>query len=123
MRRSWLGTAGAVVLMVLGFVPSADAQQPLRLTLKDAIQRGLKANFSVLSSASRFREAAGTGERRFSNLLPKSYFQTSWALQKINLAALGIDIPFIGAAVGPFAAYDFRVYVEQPVLDLQAYHS
>jgi len=123
MQRSWLGTAGVAVVIVLRFVPSADAQQPLRLTLKDAIQLGLKANFSVLSSAARSREAEGTSERRFSNLLPKSYFQTSWTLERVNLAALGIDIPFIKPAVGPFAAYDFRVYLSQPVLDLQAYHS
>ncbi len=123
MQRSWLATAGAAVLIVLRFVPSADAQQPLRLTLKDAIQLGLKANFSVLSSATRFREAGGTSERRFSDLLPKSYIETSWTLEKINLAALGIDIPFLKPGVGPFAAYDFRVYVNQPILDLQAYHS
>ncbi len=123
MQRSNLATAGAAVLTIVSFVPSVNAQQPLRLTLKDAIQLGLKANFSVLSSASKFREAAGTSERRFSNLLPKSYIQTSWTLEKINLAALGIDIPFIKPAVGPFAAYDIRVYLSQPVLDLQAYHS
>jgi outer membrane protein TolC len=123
MQRSWLGTAGAAALIALWFVSSADAQQPMRLTLKDAIQLGLKANFSVLSSAARFREAEATGERRFSDLLPKSYFQTSWTLERINLAALGIDIPFIKPAVGPFAAYDFRVYLSQPVFDLQAYHN
>ena len=123
MQRSWLATAGAAVLIVLRFVPSADAQQPLRLTLKDAIQLGLKANFSVLSSATRFREAGGTSERRFSDLLPKSYIETSWTLEKINLAALGIDIPFLKPGVGPFAAYDFRVNVNQPILDLQTYQS
>jgi outer membrane protein TolC len=124
MQCSWLTAAGAAaVLIVLGFVPRVNAQQPRRLTLKEAIELGLRSNISVLSSAASAREAAGTGERRMSNLLPKSYVQTSYTLEKIDLAELGIDIPFVKPGVGPFAAYDLRVYLSQPILDLQAFHN
>jgi len=122
MKRSWLATVGAVVLVLLRFVPSAHAQQPYRLTLKDAIQLGLKANFSVLASATRLREAAGTRERRFSNLLPKARIESSLTREKINLPALGINIPFISPIV-EVAPYDFRLYVDQPVLDLPTYRT
>ena len=120
MPRSW--TVTIMLLVLLGFVPLARAQQPYHLTLKDAIQLGLKANLSVLVSGTRAEEAAGTRARRFSNLLPRSHIETSLALEKVNLAALGISIPSVPPVVGPFSAYDFRVYVDQPALDLQAYH-
>ena len=33
MKRSWLATVGAVVLVLLRFVPSAHAQQPKKIPL------------------------------------------------------------------------------------------
>jgi len=112
-----------LVYVLSGLVPLPQAQQPYQLTLKDAIQLGLKANLSVLVSEAKAEEAAGTRERRFSNLLPRSHVETSLALQKINLSYLGINIPGAPPAVGPFSTYDFRVYVDQSVLDLQAFHN
>jgi outer membrane protein TolC len=123
MRRSCSASISAVALIVVAGATAATAQQPYRLTLKEAIQLALKANFSVLASATRIQEAAGTRERRLSNLMPKPYLQSSLMLQKINLATLGINIPFINPAVGPFSTYDLRLYVDQPLLDLQAYHA
>ena len=113
----------AILLVCCVTSSLAKAQQPSRLTLKDAIQLGLKANLSVLMSETRTGEAEGTRQRRFSSLLPRSDIETSLTLEKINLAALGINIPNVKLAVGPFSAYDFRVYVDQTVLDLEAYYS
>ena len=112
----------AIVLACDVISSFAQAQQPSRLTLKDAIQLGLKANLSVLISETKTGEAAGTSQRLLSNLLPRSYIETSLTLEKINLAALGLNIPNVNPGVGPFAPYDFRVYVDQPVLDFQAYY-
>lgn len=120
MRSPWMVAILLVCCVLLSF---SQAQLPSRLTLKDAIQLGLKANFSVLSSEAKTGEAAGTRQRRFANLLPRSHIETSLTYEKINLAALGISIPNVNPAVAPFAPYDFRVYVDQPVLDLQTYHS
>lgn len=123
MERAWTSMAMLLVCVLSAFVPLAQAQQPYRLTLKDAIQLGLKANLSVLVSEAKAEEAAGTRERRFSNLLPRSHIETSLALQKTNLSYMGISIPHAPSVVGPFSTYDFRVYVDQSVLDLQALHN
>jgi len=74
----------AIVLACDVISSFAQAQQPSRLTLKDAIQLGLKANLSVLISETKTGEAAGTSQRLFSNLLPRSYIETSLTLEKIN---------------------------------------
>jgi outer membrane protein TolC len=112
----------AIVLAFCVLLDFAQAQAPLRLTLKDAIRRGLQSNLSVLVSETKTGEAAGTRLRRFSSLLPKSHIDSSLTLEKINLPALGINIPFINPVVH-VAPYDFRVYVDQSVLDLQNYHN
>jgi outer membrane protein TolC len=91
--------------------------------LKEAIQLGLKANLSVLVAESSTHEAQGTYERRLSRLLPSSYIDTTLNLQRINLTALGINIPFISPVVGPFSSYDLRLYITQPLLDLQSLHN
>jgi outer membrane protein TolC len=131
MRCSWTVTIILVIGALLRIVSVARAQeaqsqgptQPNRLTLREAIRLGLQANLSVLVAESRVKEAAGTRARRLANLLPKSRVDTSLALQKVNLQVHGLNVSFIPGVVGPFSSYDFRVYVEQPVLDLQSYHA
>ncbi|MGZ4824348.1 MAG: TolC family protein, partial [Terriglobales bacterium] len=97
--------------------------QPYRLSLREAIRLGLQANLSVLVAESRVKEASGTRTRLLASLLPKSRIDTSLDLQKVNLRAFGLDVSFIPGVVGPFSSYDFRLYVEQPVLDLRSYHN
>ena len=120
-----------IVLFILasvlaGPIPSAisAAQQPppYRLTLQDAIQKGLQANLSVLVSGTRVDEAEGTRERRMSAaLLPRVTAQTYANAQNRDLRAFGISAPGLPEVVGPFSNYDFRIYGQQNVVDLQSY--
>ena len=116
----------AVVLMQAGLFASVigAAQQPLpaRLTLQDAIQKGLQANLGVLVAGTRVDEALGTRERRLSvALLPRVNAQTYANVQNRDLRAFGISLPGMPEVVGPFSNYDFRVYAQQNVIDLQSY--
>jgi outer membrane protein TolC len=97
--------------------------QPYRLTLTDAIQRGLRANLRVLTSGAAIREAAGVRERRLSALLPKAQGAIPVTLQSRNLHAFGISLPNVPEVVGPFGTVDFRMYFSQPVINLQSYHN
>jgi len=100
------------------------AQQPptYRLTLQDAIQKGLEANLSVLVAGTRVDEAEGTRERRLAAaLLPRVNAQTYANAQNRDLRAFGISAPGFPDVVGPFSNYDFRVYAQQNVVDLQSY--
>ncbi|MGH9591478.1 MAG: TolC family protein, partial [Bryobacteraceae bacterium] len=100
----------------------AAQQAPLRLTLDDAIQRGIKANLSGVIAGTRVAEAGGTTERRLSALLPHARAEFDPRLQAQSLRAQGITVPQLPPVVGPFATYDFRVYADQSLIDLQSYH-
>lgn len=111
-------------LLFAVFCQGGAAQQPAsyRLTLQDAIQKGLKANLNVLLAGARVDEAAGTRERRLSAaLLPRVNAQTYANFQNRDLRAFGISLPGTPEVVGPFSNYDFRVYAQQNVIDLASY--
>jgi outer membrane protein TolC len=118
-----------VVLLSLASLNGAAlsaAQQPppYRLTLQDAIQKALQANLNVLVAGTRVDEAAGTRERRLAAaLLPRVNAQTYANLQNHDLRAEGLSftgVP-IPSVVGPLSNYDFRIYAQQNILDLQSY--
>jgi outer membrane protein TolC len=100
----------------------AQQSAPLRLTLQDAIQKGLQANLSALAASTRVEEAEGTRIRRLSAaLLPRINAQTYANAQNRDLQAFGISSPGLPAVVGPFSNYDFRVYAQQNLIDLQSH--
>jgi outer membrane protein TolC len=99
------------------------AQATFRLTLKDAIERGLQNNLRVLAAGTRIAEAEGTRERRLAGLLPRARVESVASLQNRSLQAFGISFPGVPEVVPPFSTYDFRVYAEQAVVDRQSYHA
>jgi outer membrane protein TolC len=120
------------VLIMLASLSSSEAgfaqQTPYRLTLQGAIQKALQANLNVLVAGTRVDEAQGTRERRLSAaLLPRVTAQTYANYQNRDLRAFGISLPpipgFAGlpSVVGPCSNYDFRVYAQQNVVDLESY--
>jgi len=118
----WL--ASAIANPVPGAICAAQQPPPYRLTLQDAIQKGLEANLSVLVAGTRVDEAAGTRERRLSGaLLPRVNAQTYANVQNRDLRAFGLSLPGIPIpnVVGPFSNYDFRIYAQQNIVDLESY--
>jgi outer membrane protein TolC len=102
----------------------AQSPAPYRLTLQDAIQKALQSNLNVLAAGTRVDEAAGTRERRLAAaLLPRVNAQTyanfsNHDLQAEGFSFTGLPIPKV---VGPLSNYDFRVYAQQNIVDLQSY--
>jgi len=110
--------------MLLGAPGFAQQSEPYRLTLRDAIQKGLAANLSVLAANARLEEASGTRTRRHSAaFLPRVRSESYANFQNRNLKAFGIAGPGIPTIVGPFSNYDFRVALYQNLIDLQSYRS
>ena len=108
--------------LTLGAIGAAQQPTPYRLTLRDAIQKALQANLSVLVADTRVEEAEGTRVRRLSAaLLPRVRVQSYANLQNRNLRAFGISFPGTPEVVGPFSNYDFRFSAEQNIVDLQSY--
>ncbi len=123
MKRNF---STVVILSLAGLIGSAisAAQEAAayRLTLQDAIQKGLKANLNVLVADTRVEEAEGTRARRLSAaLLPRVTVQSYANLQNRDLRAFGISFPGVPEVVGPFSNYDFRFYAQQNIVDLQSY--
>src|SRR5215469_9918417 len=125
MRKNLSGLF-ILISLVSSLVCQGIAQQttPYRLTLRDAIERGLRANLSVLVADTQVQEAEGTRTRRLSAaLFPRVRFQSYANFQNRNLKAFGIAAPGFPSVVGPFSNYDFRVAADQNLLDLQSYRN
>lgn len=104
---------------------AAAGQEPAayRLTLDDAIQKGLEANLSVLLSGANLNEAEGTRQRRLAAaLLPRVNAQAYANFQNRDLRAFGISLPGMPEVVGPFSNYDVRLYAQQNIVDRQSLH-
>ncbi len=119
-QTSMAGTRGQNPF--LGGVPSGEATPSvLQLTLKEAIDRGLKYNLGLLLSEQGTREARGARTRALSDLLPKVTWQTSETRQQLSLQAFGLtSFPGLPTIVGPFNVFDTRAYLSQPILDFHA---
>jgi outer membrane protein TolC len=117
-----LSLASLIAGSVLTRACVAQQPTPYRLTLQDAIQKALQANLSVLVGGTRVDEAEGTRTRRLSAaLLPRINAQSYANVQNRNLRAFGLSMPGIPDVVGPFSNYDFRVYAQQNIVDLESY--
>ena len=96
-----------------------------RLSLREAIALALKNNLSVRAAGTQVDEAGGTQVRKRSALEPIVTSAAFANLQDRNLQALGfsfsgVELPL---TTGGFGTYDFRVFVQQPVVDRRAYHT
>ena len=116
-----------LILFFLCFstVTQAQPPQPLRLTLAEAIHRGLQSNLSVLLAQSHTAQAEAASVRRQSLLLPRVSVEAPVAVQSRSLAAMGISIPqmHLPDVVGPFSTYDVHAYASQPIIDLPSLHT
>jgi outer membrane protein TolC len=101
---------------------AGQSSAPYRLSMPDAIQRGLQANLGVLVARTRVEEAEGTRLRSLSAaLLPRVNAQSYANVQNRSLRAFGISLPGMPEVVGPFSNYDFRAYAQQNLVDFASY--
>jgi outer membrane protein TolC len=121
-------TASAIVAQqnqFQGSVPTGvPSSRPLALTLREAIDRGLKANLGLLVSDSANETARGERLRALSALLPQLNAQAGETVQQINLKTVGLNFQFPGVSVptvvGPFHYTDVRAYASWTAFDYNA---
>jgi len=100
-----------------------------KLSLRDAIQRGLGYNLGASGLSNAARQAQGQSQIARSALLPNINGYLAENLQQTNLAAEGlrIHIPIPGfnfpTIVGPYNNIDLRASVSQSVVDLTAWNN
>jgi outer membrane protein TolC len=95
------GQTGAVT----GSVPSGPASNEIvRLTLRDAITRGLRYNLATIESGENARIARGERLLALSKLLPQVSAGASENVEQISLARFGLQqLPGVPNIVGPFS--------------------
>lgn len=105
-----------------GSVPSGPATPGLlRLSLSDAITRALKYNLGVINGEQDIQEARGARRQSLAGLLPNLSTAITDTEQQTNLEAYGFPpLPGIPQIIGPFNAFDARVFLQQPILDFPA---
>jgi outer membrane protein TolC len=112
------GTGG--VSPFAGSAPTKLVPGIMPLSLRDAIDRGLKQNLGLLLSNADIYSARGQRWEQLSALLPHVTAAPYVAASEINLAELGftnftaVQIP---PSVGPFSYFDARVTVTQSLFD------
>lgn len=92
----------------------------LPLSIDEAMQRGLKANLGLILQSSNEKSANGQRLTELQQLLPTVTGDASITVEQINLAAYGLKFPGLNPIVGPFQVEDFRAYLTQNLVDLQA---
>lgn len=105
-----------------GSVPSGTpSSTPLSLTLRDAINRGLKTNLGLLISDSASDSARGARLQALSALLPHFDAKVTQAVEQSNLATIGFNFHIPGFAIpqiiGPFHYTDVRAYANWTIYD------
>jgi outer membrane protein TolC len=95
----------------------------LKLSLDEAIERGLKANLGVLEREAAGRIARADRIRALSALLPSATASVAENVQELNLAVFGFRFPGVPTIIGPFGYSDVRAYANFNAFDLAARRS
>ena len=104
---------------LLGSVPSAPTSGALSLTIRDAIDRGLRYNLGLTFSTEATETARAARLKALSDLMPNFSFRGGETLQRVNLSVFGIPLPpGTPPVVGPFSIFDARALATGNVLDL-----
>jgi len=135
MDRGWTWLIGTCVALFAGSpllaqqaqfqgsVPTGGASPiPVALTLRDAIDRGLKTNLGLLLSGQVSESARGERVRSLSALLPQLTGEVSENVEQVDLKTRGINFHLPGGfstptIVGPFDYIDARAYASFSVFD------
>lgn len=95
----------------------------LDLSLDEAIARGLRQNLGILLRGSATQSANGERLQQLQALLPTVTAGATITVEQVNLATFGLKFPGIKPIVGPFQVEDFRGYLTQNLVNLNALES
>jgi outer membrane protein TolC len=105
-----------------GSVAAGEASAtPLKLTLQDAIDRGLKTNLGLLVRGADTSSARAERLRTLSALLPNVSAAFSEYETQISLSVYGFHFAGVPSIVGPFSYTDVRAFANVPAFDWTAF--
>ena len=108
---------------------SSTAKMPFsgKLSLREAIARGLNYNLGAVGQSNAVRQAQGQSQVARSALLPNASGYLAETLQQISLTAEGLRISIPGFAIpptiGPFNNIDLRGSLTQSIVNLSEWNN
>ncbi len=112
-----------IVVAGLVSVRLCAGQEPIRLTLAEAMEKALAGNVRSRIAREGVAQAEGSALRRHAAaLLPRVNAESYANLQNRNLSAFGLSLPGIPKTVGPFSNYDVRIAAQQNLFDFTNYY-
>lgn len=102
-------------------VPAGTASPaPIRLSLADAIERGLANNLAVVLEQQRLTGTKSQRLEAMSALLPHVSASVRESEQVLSTAAFGFSLPDLPTVIGPFGLFDARLSLSTPLFDARA---
>jgi outer membrane protein TolC len=122
--RNWMTLIAFTAIAGILLWPGAAKAQPapIRLTLRDAIQRALKQNPQVVVANLNVAESQQNANISRAALLPQADLAMSEAVRRTNIQAQ-LGLPFAGFPqhIGPYWVFQGGPNFSIPLLDLTAY--
>jgi outer membrane protein TolC len=107
------------IALLLALAGAACAQEPLKLTLKDAVALALKQNPRIILAQLGVSQSEQDRALARSALLPQVGGNLSETVHRVNLeAAIGFRFPGFAQHVGPYETFQLGAAVNAPVWDL-----
>lgn len=112
----------AILAVAAGIALAADRPEiPAELTLRQALDLALKNSAALRRASAQLAQSQAQQQQAHSQLLPQLNLSAADTGQTVNLRAMGIDIPFLPARVGPFQSVDARASVVQNIVNFQVW--
>src|SRR5882724_11542615 len=103
----------------LGSVPTGTvSNEPIALSLSDAITRGLRYNLGVIENQASLRQAQAQRLRALSTMVPNVSTLLRQNLDELNRVAIGLKIPGLPASTGQFSYQESYVAFSENGLNL-----
>jgi outer membrane protein TolC len=126
-----VNTINPTVQVQGAYAGSSQGRTPFsgKLSLHEAIERGIQYNLGAVGIAQAVRQAHGETRVARSALLPNLNGNLSETVEQTNLEAFGLRFHFpvpgvsIPTVVGPFNFFDLRASLSQTVADLTAWNN
>ena len=96
------------------------SDQPVDLSLDDAMKRGLRNNLGIILNSTQVSGARGQRLSDLQALLPEVDFKAQESLMQVDLAAEGLRIPGFPTIVGPFGYTDVRASLTWSLVDVSS---
>ena len=96
-------------------ITSKVTDQIISISLRDAIDRGLKSNLGALLTEQGITGARAQRWRALQSMLPDVSGRVGESVQQVNLAAQGLKFPGVPEIIGPFSNFDARAYLNANV--------